>query len=137
MKRIVQIIQNISIIFLLSVIILIVIHKAQKTGTVEIGSLLNLLVISAATQIISALMDYITIRPIGIHMLVELTAMELMVLTLGFLFGLLNFERISYILIDIFLIAFVYILVVLYYYISARFTAEEINQYLKNKTKNK
>lgn len=137
MKRIVQVIQNISIIFLLSVIILIVIHKVQIAGTVEISSLLNLLVISAATQIISVLMDYITIRPIGIHMLVELIAMELMVLTLGFSFGLLNFERISYILIDISLIALVYVLVVLYYYISARYTAEEINQYLKNKAKNK
>ena len=81
MKRIVQVIQNTSIIFLLSVIILIVIHKVQIAGTVEISSLLNLLVISAATQIISVLMDYITIRPIGIHMLVELIAMELMVLT--------------------------------------------------------
>lgn len=137
MKRIVQVIQNTSIIFLLSVIILIVVHKVQIAGTVEISSLLNLLVISAATQVISVLMDYITIRPIGIHMLVELIAMELMVLTLGFSFGLLNFERISYILIDIFLIALVYVLVVLYYYISARYTAEEINQYLKNKAKNK
>lgn len=137
MKRIVQVIQNTSIIFLLSVIILIVVHKVQIAGTVEISSLLNLLVISAATQVISVLMDYITIRPIGIHMFVELIAMELMVLTLGFSFGLLNFERISYILIDIFLIALVYVLVVLYYYISARYTAEEINQYLKNKAKNK
>lgn len=137
MKRIVQVIQNTSIIFLLSVIILIVVHKVQIAGTVEISSLLNLLVISAATQVISVLMDYITIRPIGIHMLVELIAMELMVLTLGFSFGLLNFERISYILIDIFLIALVYVLVVLYYYISARYTAGEINQYLKNKAKNK
>jgi hypothetical protein len=107
------------------------------SGTVEISSLLNLLVISVATQIISVLMDYITIRPIGIHMLVELIAMELMVLTLGFSFGLLNFERTSYILIDIFLIAVVYVLVVLYYYISARYTAEEINQYLRNNAKNK
>ena len=137
MKRIVQVIQNTSIIFLLSVIILIVVHKVQIAGTVEISSILNLLVISAATQVISVLMDYITIRPIGIHMFVELIAMELMVLTLGFSFGLLNFERISYILIDIFLIALVYVLVVLYYYISARYTAEEINQYLKNKAKNK
>lgn len=136
MKRIVQVVQNTSIIFLLSTIILIVIHKVEVNGTVEISSLLNLLVISVATQIISVLMDYITIKPIGIHMLVELIAMELMVLTLGFSFGLLNFERISYVLTDIFLIAVVYVLVVLYYYISARYTAEEINQYLKNKEKN-
>ncbi len=135
MKRIVQVIQNTSIIFSLSVIILIVIHKVEMAGTVGISSLLNLLVISAATQIISVLMDYITIKPIGIHMLIELIAMEILVLTLGFCFGLLNFERISYVLIDILLIALVYALVVLHYYISARYTAEEINQYLKNKTK--
>lgn len=135
MRRIVQVVQNISIIFLLSVIILIVIHKVEMNEAVEIGSLLNLLVISAATQIISVIMDYITIKPIGIHMLVEWIAMELLVLTLGFSFGLLNFARLSYILLDIFLIALVYVLVVLYYYISARYTAEEINQYLKNKAK--
>lgn len=137
MKRIVQVIQNTSIIFSLSVIILIVIHKIEMAETVRISSLLNLLIISAATQIISVLMDYITIKPIGIHMLVELIAMEILVLTLGFCFGLLNFERISYVLTDIFLIALVYALVVLYYYISARYTAEEINQYLKNKIKSK
>ena len=137
MKRIVQVVQNTSIIFLLSTIIIIVIHKVEVNGTVEISSLLNLLVISVATQIISVLMDYITIKPIGIHMLVELIAMELMVLTLGFSFGLLNLQRISYVLTDIFLIAVVYVLVVLYYYILARYTAEEINQYLKNKAKNK
>jgi hypothetical protein len=135
MRRIVQVVQNTSIIFLLSVIILIVIHKVDMNETVVISSLLNLLVISVATQIISVIMDYITIRPIGIHMLVELIAMELMVLTLGFSFGLLNFDRLSYVLIDILLIALVYILVVLYYYISSRYTAEEINQYLKNKAK--
>ena len=136
MKRIVQVVQNTSIIFLLSAIILIVLHKVEMNDTVEISSLLNLLVISLATQIISVIMDYITIRPIGIHMLVELIAMEFIVLTLGFSFGLLNFDRIYYALIDIFLIALVYALVVLYYYISARYTAEEINQYLTNKAKN-
>lgn len=137
MKRIIQIVQNTGIIFLLSTIILIVIHKLEMNGTVKISSLLNLLVISVATQIISIIMDYITIRPIGIHMLVELIAMEVMVLTLGVSFGVLNFERTSYLFLDLFLIALVYVLVVLYYYISARYTAEEINQYLRNDARNK
>ena len=135
MKRVIQVVQNTSIIFMLSSVILIVLHNVETNGTVEISSLLNLLVISAATQIISVIMDYITIRPVAIHMLVELIAMEFLVLTLGFSFGLLNFGRLSDVLINIFLIAVVYVLVVLYYYISAKYTAEEINQYLSNKTK--
>lgn len=135
MKRIVQVVQNTSIIFLLSVLILIVMHKAELNEMVKISSLLNLLIISVSTQAISVIMDYIIIKPVGIHMLVELIAMEFTVLLLGFSFGLLNFDRFSYVLIDILLIALVYVLVVLHYYISARYTAEEINQYLKNKAK--
>lgn len=135
MKRVVQVIQNTSIIFSLSVIILIVLHKIAMNETVEIGSLFNLLIISVATQIISVIMDYVTIRPIAIHMLVELIAMEFLVLTLGFSLGLLAFTRLSNIIANILLIAAVYVMVVIYYYISSKYTAQEINQYLKNKEK--
>lgn len=135
MKRVIQVVQNVGIIFLLAVMILIVLHKVDLHETVEVNSLLNLLTISAATQVISIIMDYITIRPIFLHMLVELVAMEFMVLALGFAFGLLNLNGLANILTDIFLIALVYILVVLFYFFTARYTAEEINQYLKNKTR--
>ena len=80
-------------------------------------------------------MDYVTIRPIFLHMLVELVAMEFVVLVLDFSFGLLHLNGLDNILRNVFLIALVYILVVLFYFLTARYTAEEINQYLKEKTR--
>ena len=135
MKRVVMNLQNITIIFSMSVVILAVIHFAQGKDTINVASLANMLSISAATQVLSILMDHIPVKPISLHMLMELVVMECLILATGFFVGLLRLERMDYIMLDVLLIAFAYGMVVLYYFLAARRAAGEINRILENKPK--
>ncbi len=133
MKRILQVISNIGIIFTVLIIIVIVMHFIDDRSTVEIGTLLNLLIIVCETQMVSAIMDHVIIKPMGLHMFTELLVMEGVVLITGYLLGVFDFEKLYYIFVYIFIIAFVYAFTVMYYWISAKYAANEINQYLLNK----
>ncbi len=135
MKRILQIINNMGIIFTASIVIVIAMHLLDTRSTVEVKTLLNLFIIAGSTQIVSAIMDHVIIKPVWLHMFTELMAMEGLVLISGYLSGVFIFEKLGYVLIDILLIAFVYAFTVIYYWVSAKYAANEINQYLYNKNR--
>lgn len=135
MKRISQSISNIGVIYVVTVAIVIVMHLIDGNKTIEVRSLSNLLIIVSATQIVSEIMEHITIKPEGLHMLIELLAMEVMVFIMGYLFGSLDLGKMFNIAVDALLIALVYVVTVVYYSVSTKYTADEINEYLENKNK--
>ena len=133
MKRMLQVISNIGIIFIVSIVIIIAMHFAENRSTIEIRTLISLLIIACETQIVSVSMDYVIIKSMGLHMFTELLIMEGAVLVTGYLLGVFDFEKLSYIFTDVFIIAFVYAFTAMHYWISAKYAANEINQYLFNK----
>ena len=133
MKRMLQVISNIGIIFIVSIVIIIAMHFAENRSTIEIRTLISLLIIACETQIVSVIMDYVIIKSMGLHMFTELLIMEGAVLVTGYLLGVFDFEKLSYIFTDVFIIAFVYAFTAMHYWISAKYAANEINQYLFNK----
>lgn len=133
MKRMLQVISNIGIIFIVSIVIIIAMHFAENRSTIEIRTLISLLIIACETQIVSVIMDYVIIKSMGLHMFTELLIMEGAVLVTGYLLGVFDFGKLSYIFTDVFIIAFVYAFTAMHYWISAKYAANEINQYLFNK----
>lgn len=135
MKRILQTVGNISIIFTASAALVIAMHLINHQNAVQTEGLLNLLITACATQVVSAAMEHVSIRPAALHMLAELLLMEGLVFLLGYLLGFLGFSGPKDICVDALLITFVYAVTVLYYSLSVKSAADEINRHLKNRNR--